>query len=136
LSSLDEKQFFSILLEDVRRTDDTIPRGKRAMKSLRLIGLLLLVSAGPVVAQEQGGPPSAARGQALARRWCAACHLTQLRLTPTDPPTFYAIAKDPQKTPEYIRNFLVSPHKDMPPIQLTPGQIDDLIAYFEDLKVR
>jgi mono/diheme cytochrome c family protein len=89
----------------------------------------------PALAQQQGDPPSAERGKALAGRWCGACHLVQLRLTTIDPPTFTAIANDPKKTPDYIRTFLLSPHKkDMPPIQLTPAQVEDLIAYLGTLK--
>lgn len=91
-----------------------------------------LVAAG--FAQDQAPPPSAARGQALAQRWCGPCHLVRLRLSPIDPPTFYAITHDPNKTPDYIRKFLVSPHENMPPIQLTPAQIEDLLAYFEVMK--
>jgi mono/diheme cytochrome c family protein len=104
------------------------------MKTTHLFLLVLCALVVPVFAQEQATPPSAARGQALAQRWCAPCHLVRLRLSAIDPPTFYAITHDPSKTPDYIRNFLVSPHKDMPPIQLTPSQIEDLIAYFEAMK--
>jgi mono/diheme cytochrome c family protein len=104
------------------------------MKSARLMPLILFALVAPALAQEQDGFPNAARGQALARRWCAACHLVQLRLTTIDPPTFSAIANDPGKTPDYLRNFFVSPHKDMPPIQLTPPQIEDLIAYLATLR--
>ena len=103
----------------------------RTMLASALLFLTLIVSA---LAQEQAGPPSAAGGKALAGRWCAACHLVQLRLTTIDPPTFTAIANDPSKTPDYLRAFFVSPHKDMPPIQLTPSQIEDLIAYLGTLK--
>ncbi len=88
----------------------------------------------PVLAQDKPAAPSIARGQDLARRWCGACHLVQLKLTDIDPPTFTAIANNPNKTPEYLRKFFVSPHKDMPPIQLTPQQIEDIIAYLGTLK--
>jgi mono/diheme cytochrome c family protein len=98
-----------------------------------LIAFAFLV---PAFAQEQDAAPNAARGQALARRWCAACHLVQLRLTTIDPPTFTAIANDPSKTPDYLRVFFVSPHKDMPPIQLTSPQIEDLILYLGTLKTK
>ncbi len=90
----------------------------------------------PALAQEKPAAPSPVRGQDLARRWCGACHLVQLKLTDIDPPTFAAIASDPSKTPDYLRKFLVSPHKDMPPIQLTPQQIEDIIAYLGTLKKR
>lgn len=104
------------------------------MKATLLIALALFALLVPVLAQEQTGPPSAASGKTLAQRWCGPCHLVRLRLTPTDPPTFYAITHDSGKTQDYIRKFLVSPHQDMPPIQLTPSQIEDLIAYFDVMR--
>ena len=104
------------------------------MKTLRLITLLSFALVVPALAQTQNVPPDAARGQALAQRWCAACHLVKLRLTTIDPPTFSAIANDPGKTPDSLRTFLAGPHKDMPPIQLTPAQIEDLIAYLGSLR--
>jgi len=104
------------------------------MRTLCLITLLSFALVVPTLAQTQNAPPDAARGQALARRWCAACHLVKLRLNTIDPPTFSAIADDPTKTPDALRTFLVSPHKDMPPIQLTPSQIEDLIAYLASLR--
>jgi cytochrome c len=104
------------------------------MKTLLLSALLSVTLVTPALAQVRNDRPDAARGQALARRWCGACHLVRLRLADIDPPTFAAIANDPSKTPGYLRNFLVSPHKDMPPIQLTPSQIEDLILYLGTLK--
>ena len=106
------------------------------MKTILRIVLFFFALAVPALAQQQDAGPNAARGQALARRWCAACHLVQLRLTTIDPPTFTAIANDPSKTPDYLRVFFVSPHKDMPPIQLTSPQIEDLIAYLGTLKTQ
>ena len=104
------------------------------MRMILRIALIFFALVVPALAQQQDATPNATRGQALARRWCAACHLVQLRLTTIDPPTFTAIANDPSKTPDYLRTFFVSPHKDMPPIQLTSQQIEDLIAYLGSLK--
>ena len=104
------------------------------MKMTLGIALVVVALVVPAFAQDQGASPDAARGQALARRWCAACHLVALRLTHIDPPTFTAIANDSTKTPDYLRAFFVSPHKDMPPIQLTSPQIEDLIVYLGTLK--
>lgn len=107
------------------------------MKTMLLTAVLVLTLAVLTLAQDPpAGPPDAVRGKALAGRWCGACHLVQLRLTTIDPPTFSAIAKDPSKTPEYLRNFFASPHKDMPPIQLTALQVEDIIAYLGTMKKR
>jgi len=102
------------------------------MRTILVTTGLLLTLFSVALAQAPAGSPDA--GKALAGRWCGACHLVQLRLTAIDPPTFTAIASDPAKTPAYIRQFLVSPHKDMPPIQLTPVQVEDLIAYLDSLR--
>ena len=104
------------------------------MKLTLGIALLVFALVLPAFAQDPGASPDAARGQALAQRWCATCHLVALRLTHIDPPTFTAIANDATKTPDYLRRFFVSPHKDMPPIQLTAPQIEDVIVYLGTLK--
>jgi mono/diheme cytochrome c family protein len=106
------------------------------MKTMLLTAVLVLTLVALTLAQDPAGPPDAARGKALAGRWCGACHLVQLRLTTIDPPTFAAIANDPSKTSEYLRSFFASPHKDMPPIQLTPLQVEDIIAYLGTMKKR
>ena len=106
------------------------------MKTLLLTAVLVLTLVALTLAQEPAGPPDAARGKALAGRWCGACHLVQLGLTTIDPPPFAAIANDPSKTSGYLRHFLVSEHKDMPPIQLTPLQVEDIIAYLGTMKKR
>jgi mono/diheme cytochrome c family protein len=107
------------------------------MKTMLLTVVLVLTLVAPTLAQDPpAGPPDATRGKALAGRWCAACHLVQLRLTTIDPPTFTAIANDPSKTPDYLRHFFASPHKDMPPIQLTAPQVEDIIAYLRTMKNR
>jgi mono/diheme cytochrome c family protein len=106
------------------------------MKTMLLAAVLVLTLVVLTLAQDLAGPPDAARGKALAGRWCGACHLVQLRLTTIDPPTFAAIANDPAKTSDYLRSFFASPHKDMPPIQLTPLQIEDIIAYLGTMKKR
>jgi len=106
------------------------------MKTTLLAAVLVFTLVVPALSQDPAGPSDAARGNALAGRWCGACHLVQLRLTTIDPPTFAVIANDPSKTPEYLRNFFASPHKDMPPIQLTAPQVEDIIAYLGTLKKR
>jgi mono/diheme cytochrome c family protein len=107
------------------------------MKTMLLAAALVLTLVVLALAQDPpAGPPDAARGKALAGRWCGACHLVQLRLTTIDPPTFAAIANDSSKSPDYLRHFFASEHKDMPPIQLTPLQVEDIIAYLRTLKTR
>jgi mono/diheme cytochrome c family protein len=104
------------------------------MRTVLLAALLGVAFVGPSLAQDPANPPDAVRGKALAERWCGACHLVQLRFAAIDPPTFSAIANDPSKTAEYLRHFLANPHKDMPPIQLTAPQVEDILAFLRTLK--
>ena len=107
------------------------------MKNTVLVILMLLLIVTPSLAQDSsvGGDPT--RGEALARRWCAACHLLEGQGKAADSiPTFKSIAHNPKKGPSYLRTFLSSPHPPMPPLQLGHDEIENLIAYFETLKKR
>ncbi|MBK9081880.1 MAG: cytochrome c [Rhizobiales bacterium] len=70
-----------------------------------------------------------ARGETLANRWCASCHLvspTQTRATP-DAPSFAAIARRPDAPP--LETYLAVTHTRMPDMALTRDEITDLSAY-------
>jgi mono/diheme cytochrome c family protein len=99
--------------------------------------LALLLLAAPALAQQGKVIGDPVRGEALARRWCAACHLVegQGKTTDTAPP-FRVIAHDPKKGPDYLRTFLAQPHKPMPPLTLSRQEIEDFVAYFGELKTR
>ncbi|HUC60570.1 MAG TPA: cytochrome c [Alphaproteobacteria bacterium] len=73
----------------------------------------------------------AARGAALAERWCASCHAMPGQSQASDTaPSIDALAHDPKTTPDFLRGFLAQPHKPMPPLSLSRAQIEDLVAYF------
>lgn len=70
-----------------------------------------------------------ARGETLARRWCASCHLVakdQTRATP-DAPSFAAIARRADAPP--LESFLSASHPRMPDMNLTRDEIADLAAW-------
>jgi len=78
-------------------------------------------------------PADAAHGEALARRWCASCHVVandQTRGT-DNVPTFAAMAKMPGFSAEKIAQFLMDPHPKMPDMQLDRGEARDLGAYIQ-----
>ena len=89
----------------------------------------------PALAQESKLTGDAARGHALAQHWCSDCHLLKgaTRAVQGIPP-FQAIARDPNKTPDYLRAFLAEPHEPMPPLVLDRRQIEDVIAYIATLQ--
>lgn len=86
------------------------------------------------------GPASAkgsvAAGEAIARQWCANCHVVakdQTRGNP-DVPTFHTIAKDPDLSDDRIETFLAGTHPVMPDMALSRAEIESLVAYIRTLK--
>ncbi|MDP2355646.1 MAG: c-type cytochrome [Beijerinckiaceae bacterium] len=75
----------------------------------------------------------AANGDKLAKRWCADCHVVwegQPRAQ-ADAPTFASISAS-RRVPE-ISSFLRQSHPQMPDMNLSRGEIADLIAYMHTL---
>lgn len=75
-------------------------------------------------------------GRALARAWCAQCHIVEANQKQASDiaPPFAQIANDPSKSPLSITAWLTDPHPPMPKLSLTQGQIEDLVAYIEAQK--
>ena len=87
-------------------------------------------------AAEVGSPRA---GLALAHDICAECHVVheeQLTVSVVGLPSFPDIAAQPERTETWLRAFLVTPHHQMPNYVFRENQIDDLVAYFESLKVK
>ncbi|HKO08544.1 MAG TPA: cytochrome c [Alphaproteobacteria bacterium] len=105
------------------------------MEKAAFFFLLAISLALPALAQESNIKGDPARGYTLAQRWCSDCHLLkgENRAVQGIPP-FQAIARDPSKTPDYLRAFLVKPHGSMPPLELDRRQIEDIIAYIGSLR--
>lgn len=103
-------------------------------RTAAIAALLVAVAADPVIAAGD-----AARGERLARRWCAGCHLVAADQTraAVDAPSFAALAGASNRTPEGIADFLALPgttHSRMPDLALSRVEIDDLVAYLGTLK--
>jgi cytochrome c2 len=75
----------------------------------------------------------AERGEIIAKRWCAACHLVSSDQTRanSDAPSFSSIAR--KKSTEKLTAFLTDPHPKMPDMNLTRGEIADIVAYIKSL---
>lgn len=85
--------------------------------------LILAMSAAPAPAAD------VANGEALAKRWCAACHLVsadQKRATP-DAPSFRSIGR--RDDAPALETFLQLSHPRMPDMALSRKEIADLTAY-------
>lgn len=95
-----------------------------------------LLAASAVQAQPAPRVPDARQGAGLARDWCANCHVVGMEpgARGTDAvASFISVARDPKKGPDYVRRVLAGPHPPMPPMPLSRGAVDDLVAYFQVL---
>jgi len=75
-------------------------------------------------------------GRHLAQHWCGSCHGTLRTPDSRGIPTFVEIARLPSTTALSLRAFLYTSHADMPNIQLSSTDADDLIAFILSLKDR
>ncbi len=107
------------------------------MKKIALLLIAGLLAPLPALGQQAAYHGEAAKGLALAQRWCSDCHLLKGEKQAVQGiPTFRELARDPDKTPDYLRAFLARPHEPMPPLELDRRQIEDILAYIETLKAR
>jgi mono/diheme cytochrome c family protein len=75
-----------------------------------------------------------AKGEIIAKRWCASCHLIspEQKRAVADVPSFAAIAR--MKLPDgSLKAFLSDPHPRMPNMSLTRAEIEDIVAYIRSL---
>ncbi len=80
----------------------------------------------------------AAAGRAIATAECVQCHRISARDNDPDrtPPDFGAVANMPSFTELSMRVFLQTPHGQMPRLQFTQTELDDIIAYLASLRRR
>ena len=96
------------------------------------LSLLLLTAAAGTGAYAA----DAFKGEALAKRWCATCHIVasdQQRGT-TQAPPFSAVANKPDFNERTLAYFLLTPHPRMPDMNLTRNEAADLAAYVKTQK--
>ena len=78
----------------------------------------------------------AAKGEQIARQWCASCHViggNPAGPVPQGPPSFQMVAHSGMSA-DQLRAFLAHPHGAMPNLALDRAEIDDLISYIETLR--
>jgi len=76
----------------------------------------------------------AAHGAAIAKRWCANCHVVSAdqKTAKVDVPTFADVARR-RPDDRALSSFLMDPHPPMPNLSLTRQEIDDVVAYIRTL---
>ena len=87
-----------------------------------------------VIGLSQGtSAADAQKGQTLAKRWCATCHVVAADQTEgtTQAPAFSSIAKKPGLDAGEIALFLLVPHPRMPDMSLARDEAADLAAYIK-----
>ncbi len=72
-------------------------------------------------------------GRQLAERWCSGCHVVEAYSRVDQTPSFETIAKDPLKTSEWLRAWLMTPHSTMPDLTLSRSEVEAIIAYLKSL---
>lgn len=106
------------------------------MRSARLLLSVLALATSTAVAPAQDVRGNIGNGRHLAEHWCGSCHRMRAGDAPgrRGVPTFVEVARLPSTTALSLRAFLYTSHANMPNIQLSPGDADDLIAFILSLK--
>lgn len=102
------------------------------MKNAAILGLTLaLVASTPSLAQVR-----AMLGHELAQMWCAGCHQVEMEGIARDSaPSFISLANDRGEDLNWVRTRLQTPLYPMSGINLSNEQIENVVAYFETLKM-
>ena len=104
---------------------------KAANISTKLVFAAAMLLPGMADAQD------ALRGQAMAERWCANCHVVTRTATAGRSdglPTFPALAARKEKTVATLKGAMTATHSRMPDFQLGARDQDDLVAYILSLR--
>jgi mono/diheme cytochrome c family protein len=91
----------------------------------------LISSIGAAALVGEASAADARKGETLAKRWCATCHIVasdQQRGTTQSPP-FSAVANTPGFDEAKLAYFLLNPHPRMPDMNLSRTEAADLAAY-------
>jgi mono/diheme cytochrome c family protein len=104
---------------------------KRAVTILRMTLVFLLIFAARL--PDRVFAADARKGEILAKRWCATCHVVssdQQQGTAQAPP-FSAVASRPDFNETTVAYFLLTPHPRMPDMNLSRREAADLAAYIK-----
>jgi mono/diheme cytochrome c family protein len=99
--------------------------------TIPIVMLLSIATCGLAAAQD------AVRGQALAERWCANCHVVNQAATTGRAdglPTFPALAARKDITAATLKGAMTATHSRMPDLQLGARDQEDLVAYILSLR--
>jgi len=101
-------------------------------RSITALSVLIVTSA----LAEGAFAADANKGETLAKRWCATCHVVasdQKRANGQAPP-FSSVGKMPDLDSGKLALFLLLPHPKMPDMNLSRAEAADLAAYIATRK--
>lgn len=98
--------------------------------------LLVLLTGASISTASPAYTADAQHGLALAKRWCASCHVVAAdqKTANADAPPFATIARSPNFNARTLAYFLLDPHPKMPDLGLSRNAANDIAAYIETLK--
>jgi mono/diheme cytochrome c family protein len=101
----------------------------RTITALTVLVVTAALTGGAIAADAQ-------KGETLAKRWCAACHVvaTNQQRGTTQSPPFSAIANKPGFDETTLAHFLLTPHPRMPDMNLSRSEAADIAAYIKTQK--
>jgi mono/diheme cytochrome c family protein len=125
-------------MDDCRQADGRNPgsmrTGRRTLCTLSVVAALGLALAGSYAQT----PATVARGKDIAVRACAGCHAIDGRpggtVMSADVPSFRTLAARPDRTPESLQAYIMTPRHPMPAIPLELDEIRDVVDYIRSLK--
>lgn len=95
----------------------------------------LVVVGAVLLAPGTGRAADPADGQNLAEQWCASCHAVVAgEATDKPAPSFESVVNERDRSDDWIRTWLSTPHAMMPDLGLTRDEIEALVAYFGSLR--
>lgn len=112
---------------------------KRIFFSAAICLISLAPAAAPAATRQTDAPQGAklygdaARGKEIVTRWCADCHSLGTAVDDRIP-AFTALASN-TRSEGAIRAFLMTPHKPMPPLEISTQQIEDIIEFLRSVRL-
>ena len=121
----------------LKKRNDQSPSESRQAGNISMRPLLVvLVTLLTFTAPTSTFAADADRGERLARRWCAACHVVAAdqRQANADAPSFAAIASRRDFNARRLAFLLLSPHPVMPELALRRSEAEDIVAHIVKLR--